>query len=205
LRDYAYGWVVKTRKLTDGVTELATQSHSGGINGFSTLLIRAPERKELVVLLDNTSRGDKLQEIATRVLSILHGLTPLQPRPSIGDVVLATVQKASVAEGVARYRALKATKAGEYDFSEGALNVAGHQLLKAGRPADAVALFTLNVEMFPSGADAHELLGEAYVASGDTARALASYRRALELRPDNVNAAKAIQRLENPTAAVDAK
>ena len=94
---YAHGWVVSPIKLNDGKTELATVSHGGGINGFNTLLIRVPERKELVVLLDNTTRGDKLQDLAAGVLSILHRIPPQQPRESIGEAVMATLGKASVA------------------------------------------------------------------------------------------------------------
>lgn len=201
LRDYGFGWTVKPLKLTDGKTELATISHGGGINGFATLLIRVPASKQLVVLFDNTARGDKLDELAVGLLSILHGLTPPLPKPSIGDVVLSAVQKASVAEGIARYRALKTAKAGEYDFSEGELNRAGYLLMEAGRAADAIQLFTLNVEAYPSGTDAHELLGMAYMAQGDTARAQASYRRALELSPGNARVERALKKLEQPKAA----
>jgi CubicO group peptidase (beta-lactamase class C family) len=205
LRDYGFGWFVGPLKLADGVTQLPTVSHGGGINGFSTLLIRVPERKELVILLDNTARGDKLHGLAVGVLSILHGIAVPLPKQGIGDVVLSTVHKTSVAEALTLYRTLKATKAAEYDFSEGELNAAGYRLLEAGRPADAIALFTLNVEMFPKGADAHYLLGEAHEASGDTARALASYRRSLELKPGSPHAARALLRLEKPATAVDAK
>ncbi len=193
---YAHGWFVKPIKLNDGATELATISHGGGINGFSTLLIRVPERRELVVLLDNTSRGGRLQEIAAGVLSILHGIPPRQPRPSIGEVVLATIDKASVAEGVARYKAFKATKPNDYDFSERELIRVGYQLLDAGRVADAIEIFKLNVEMFPSDGNTYGGLGEAYRASGNKEQAIANYRRALELTPDNTEVAARLKQLE---------
>ncbi|MFP2924928.1 serine hydrolase [Pyxidicoccus sp. 3LG] len=199
LGGYGFGWTVKPRQLHDGKTEVATLSHDGGVNGFATLLVRVPDRKELVVLLDNTSRGDKLDELAAGVLSILHGVKPRLPRAEIGEVVMATIEKSSVAEGIARYKALKATKASEYDLSEGQLNNVGYMLLGSGRVADAIEIFKLNVEMFPKQGNVYDSLGEAYLASGNKELALVNYRKALELSPDNANAAAMIKRLEKPT------
>ncbi|QRK09409.1 serine hydrolase [Archangium violaceum] len=196
LEQYAYGWWVKPLKLNDGKTEVVTVGHSGGINGFNALLIRVPERKELVVVLDNTSRGDKLGGIVAGVLSILHGIKPQQPLREISEVMMETLAKASVTEGVARYKALKATKAAEYDFSEQQLNRVGYQLLGSGRLADAIEIFKLNVEMFPQSGNTYDSLGEAYLASGNEELALVNYRRALELDPSNANAAKTLERLE---------
>ncbi|MBZ4420853.1 serine hydrolase domain-containing protein [Myxococcus sp. RHSTA-1-4] len=201
LSQYGYGWEVRPFKLDDGKTEVSTTLHDGGINGFSSLLVRAPERKELVVLLDNTSRGDKLDALARGLLSILHGIKPQQPRKPVAEAVLEALDKAPVAEGIARYKALKATKAAEYDFSEGQLNGVGYRLLMSGRALDAIEIFKLNVEMFPNSGNPHDSLGEAYLVSGNKEQALVNYRRALELDPSNVNAAETVKRLEKAGGA----
>jgi tetratricopeptide (TPR) repeat protein len=200
LDDYAFGWHVGPIKLHDGKTEVATISHSGGINGFSALFVRAPERKEVVVLLDNTARGSKLMGIATGALSILHGIPPKQPQASIGEVVMATLEKSSAAEAIARYRTLKATKATEYDFAERELNNVGYRLLGSGRVAEAIEIFKLNVEMFPGEGNVYDSLGEAYLAGGNKEQALVNYRRAVELNPKNTSAAETLKRLEQPAA-----
>ncbi|MFP2932295.1 serine hydrolase [Pyxidicoccus sp. 3LG] len=200
LDQYGFGWTIQPIKLSDDKTELATIRHSGGINGFSTLIVRAPETRELVVLLDNTSRGDKLPELATGLFSLLHGLQPPPPRKSMVEVVSAAVAKGPVAEAIATYRTLKATKASEYDFSESQLNTVGYQLLRTGRTADAIELFKLNVEMFPAEANPYDSLGEAYLASGNEGLALVNYRKALELNPKNSHAAEVIKKLEKPAA-----
>ncbi|WNG50444.1 serine hydrolase [Archangium minus] len=205
LEQYAYGWSVKPLKLNDGKTEVATIGHSGGINGFNALLVRVPARKELVVVLDNTSRGDKLGSLVAGLLSILHDIKPQQPLREISEVVMETLEKASVVEGIARYKALKATKAAEYDFSEPQLNRAGYHLLGSGRVADAIELFKLNVEMFPQSGNVYDSLGEAYMASGNKELALVNYRRALELDPSNANAAETLKRLEKTEGATGKK
>lgn len=78
LQHYGFGWAIAPVQLHDGKTKLPGIFHSGGINGFSSLLLRVPERKEVVILLDNATHGD-LQEIAGGVLSILHGIAPGRP------------------------------------------------------------------------------------------------------------------------------
>jgi tetratricopeptide (TPR) repeat protein len=165
--------------------------------------VRVPERKELVVLLDNTSRGDKLDELSVDLLSVLHGIAPNGPRKSIAEVVNEAVEKDGVAKAIAQYRALKASQPKAYDFAEqNALNMVGYGLLQLGRTADAIEIFKLNVEMFPEHGNPPDSLGEAYLAAGEKALALASYKRALALDPRNEGAKAIIARLEKPAAAL---
>ena len=95
--DYGFGWVIKKTALDDGKSQVETISHAGGINGFSTRIFRVPATKELVVLLDNTSRGDKLNAFASSIFSILHGIEPRMPRPSIVDVLKPEANAAAIA------------------------------------------------------------------------------------------------------------
>jgi len=206
LADYGYGWFIRAIPLADGKTQVKTVSHTGGINGFNTLLLRVPERKELVVLLDNTSRGDKLEELSVDLLSVLHGIAPRGPRESIGEVVSSTMEKEGVAQAIAKYRALKASKPDAYDFdNEQALNMAGYSALQKGRSAEAIELFKLNVEMFPKSGNPYDSLGEAYLAAGNKELALANYQRSLELDPKNKGAEETIARLQKPVSAVALK
>jgi CubicO group peptidase (beta-lactamase class C family) len=206
LADYGYGWFIRAIPLADGKTQVKTVSHTGGINGFNTLLLRVPERKELVVLLDNTSRGDKLEELSVDLLSVLHGIAPRGPRESIGEVVSSTMEKEGVAQAIAKYRALKASKPDAYDFdNEQALNMAGYSALQKGRSAEAIELFKLNVEMFPKSGNPYDSLGEAYLTAGNKELALANYQRSLELDPKNKGAEETIARLQKPVSAVALK
>ncbi len=199
LEHYGFGWVIAPMKMHDGKTMAPSVFHSGGINGFSSLLVRVPESKETVILLDNMTHGG-LQEIAGGVVSILRGITPRQPRMPIGQVMMEALGEGSAAQAISTYRTLKKTKEAQYDFGEQHLNTVGYNLLRTGRTADAIELFKLNVEMFPTGANCYDSLGEAYAANGDKELALANYRKSLELDPKNENAVKMIKELEAPAA-----
>lgn len=193
LESYAFGWAVGKTKLPNGA-ELATIRHNGGINGFSTVLVRVPETRELVVLLDNTSR-DRMEELVTGILGILRGLPAPEPKRSIVDVLLASTEPGGVGRAIARYRERKTN---EYDLNEGEINNTGYMLLSQGKVADAVELLKLNTETFPKSANTWDSLAEAYATRGDRDLAIANYRKSLELDPKNKHAEEQIKRLEAP-------
>lgn len=87
--------------------------------------------------------------------------------------------------------------AGRVHIRESAVDWLGlHFLHWWGREAEAVEVFRLMAELYPRSAAAHDHLGEALLAVGESDQALASYRRSLELDPSNANAARMIRRLE---------
>jgi hypothetical protein len=193
LEDYAFGWGVRKMKLDDGHTEVAVISHNGGINGFNTTEIRMPDTQDLVVLLDNTSRGDKLDDAARGIVDILHGIEPPAPKASMVDEILK-----SPSEAAARYREIKAKSPQTYDTSEPEVNRLGYMLLQRGRVAEAIDVFRINVEEHPKSWNVYDSLAEAYAGHGDRELAIANYKKSLELNPKNTNGADALKRLEAP-------
>jgi hypothetical protein len=79
--------------------------------------------------------------------------------------------------------------------NETVLNRRGYQLLRKGDVEGAIRVFQRNVEAYPESANVHDSLGEAYVAAGDTPKAIESYRRALALDPRSKSARYALERL----------
>jgi CubicO group peptidase (beta-lactamase class C family) len=204
LQNYAFGWAVATMKLDDGKTEVATIAHNGGINGFNTLEIRVPATQDLVVLLDNTSRGDKLDAAAKGIIDILRGIEAPAPKASLVDELMKTLATGDAHQAIARYRELKTKSPQTFDFSEPELNRLGYTLLQRGRVTDAIDVFLLNVEAYPKSWNVYDSLGEAYAVHGDRDLAIANYKKSLELNPQNSSGAEALKRLENPPAKVDA-
>lgn len=66
-------------------------------------------------------------------------------------------------------------------IDEAAVNLAGYNLLFGGRAADGLKLLAFNAEAHPESANAFDSLGDAYVATGDKAKALESTKKANEL------------------------
>jgi CubicO group peptidase (beta-lactamase class C family) len=187
LEKYGYGWGIDTRPIGPGKAERQTIGHGGGINGFSTLISRVPEDRQLVVLLNNTG-GTNLDLMFTGVADILYGRTPAPVKEPVAKTLYETTLTSGVAAATARYRELKAKSAAEFDFSEGQLNNLGYELLQQGRTTDAIEVFKLNVEAFPESGNCYDSLGEAYMKAGQKDLAIKSYAKSLELSPNNRHA-----------------
>lgn len=194
LENYAYGWSRSMMKLSGG-REVEVIHHSGGINGFNTRIVRMPETKHLIVLLNNTG-GTKLPEITRNIAAILYGLPHPPPLRDIAEALLQIILKRDVSAAIKQYRALKSAQAAAYDFSEPQLNRLGYHLIELTRMRDAIEIFKLNVEMFPNGANTYDSLGEAYAKNGDKDLAIQNYRKSLELNPKNTGATDALKKLE---------
>lgn len=81
-------------------------------------------------------------------------------------------------------------------LAESRLNLLGYQSLSSGNTNDALALFRLAVDIYPSSFNVYDSYGEALLAGGDTTEAIANYRRSLELNPNNENATSVLEQLQ---------
>jgi tetratricopeptide (TPR) repeat protein len=108
-----------------------------------------------------------------------------------------------LAQKIAEYGAEAAIKAfaqvrargSDYVFDEYEFNALGYRLLFEGKTGDAVAVFTLNVDMFPESWNVYDSLGEALLKAGERDRAIELYRKSLELNPNNENGKEMLRRL----------
>jgi hypothetical protein len=198
LSSYGYGFVITNIKLGPNKLEVPVIQHDGGINGFNTVIIRLVRDKRLIVLLDNTERGEYLDRIAAGIASILYDQPYDSPKESIVDTLLKTIVDKDVNSAVTQYRSMKTGgTASQYDFAETELNTLGYRLIQMKRVTDAIEIFKLNVEVFPQAANAYDSLGEAYMIHGDKDLAITNYKKSLELNPDNSNATVQLALLNN--------
>jgi hypothetical protein len=117
-------------------------------------------------------RGDKL---------ILTSPKRLTLAAVMRDSLEAGRNGADVAALVIAWR--DAGRLADLDIAEGAIIALGDDRLRKKRMADAVAIHGLAALLFPKSFRALDRLGDAQRAGGDTASAIASYRKALQLNP----------------------
>lgn len=85
-----------------------------------------------------------------------------------------------------------------YFFNEAELNGLGYFLLQQMKKVDdAVRMFELTAELFPGSWNAYDSLAEGYFQKGEKQKALALYKKSLELNPANENGKKFVERIEN--------
>lgn len=70
-------------------------------------------------------------------------------------------------------------------FSQETVNVIGYEHLRGGDTKGAVEIMKLNVAAYPNSANAHDSLGDAYLADGKKELAIQNARKALELLPSD--------------------
>jgi len=129
-----------------------------------------------------------------------------------GDPVLATALRRATEPGLGRRlhadaergdtaavrRAVEAYRAhseNRYRDVEADVNAAGYELLHAGNVDAAIAVFQVNLALFPQSPNVFDSLGEALERAGRREAAIAAYRRALELNPGWFSAREGLRRL----------
>ncbi|MGD9346115.1 MAG: alpha/beta hydrolase-fold protein [Candidatus Aminicenantes bacterium] len=106
------------------------------------------------------------------------------------------INKQGIQAGLEKYREIKSDPSNKLYFEESEFNALGYRLMGTERMKDAVAVFKLNVELYPDSWNAYDSLAEAYMNSGDNEKALINYKKSLELNPENTNAKEMLKKLE---------
>ena len=60
---------------------------------------------------------------------------------------------------------------------------------------EAITIFRLNVEAYPTSSNVYDSLARAYMVNGDREQALQNYRKSLELNPRNANPVAMLKKL----------
>jgi tetratricopeptide (TPR) repeat protein len=191
--NYGYGlWIRKVPIGADG-DSVNVIEHGGGINGFRTGFRRLVDDGHLIVLIDNTSSS--VAGLQQGITNILYGLPAEEPKQSIARVLGETIEVEGVEAGIRQYRDLRENYPEVYDFRPRELNRLGYDALGKGEVATAIAVFALNVEVYPDASNTYDSLGEAYMKAGERELAIENYRKSLELNPGNDNAKKMLDEL----------
>ena len=189
LNNYGYGWNI--RKVQVGDNKKTTMvSHSGGINGFNSLIYRFVEDNHMIVMFKNVTNTAGLGQIMQEIRAILYDQPYQLPKQSAARKVALTSIASGVAAAVKEFRKLKSYHSDAYFFGEGDFNRTGYELLGMKKFNEAVTLLKLNTEAYPASANTYDSLGEAYMLKGDTDSAIKSYEIALKKIPSDPNLSK---------------
>jgi ankyrin repeat protein len=107
--------------------------------------------------------------------------------PSASEIVGAMIEKDGLAAAEAKFKELRAQPE-KYAFVERDFNLLGYRFLQSNALPEAIAVFRMNIELFPESANNYDSLGEAYMTAGDKAASKANYQRAVEKDPSSANA-----------------
>ena len=193
LEDYGFGWHISDVEIGNLKKNLIT--HSGGIFGFNTIIMRFPEDNSCIVILNNYSNGN-IRNLGNSIAAILYDQDYSQPKRSLTEEMFKTYKEKGLTEAISEFNQHKDNKE-EYFVAEGELNNLGYNLLGNNKTDEAIEIFKLNVVMFPESANVYDSLGEAYLRNGNNEQAIANYKKSVELNPENQNGKKILSDLQN--------
>ena len=73
---------------------------------------------------------------------------------------------------------------------------AGRQVAERGDLDNAVLIFRAILSESPESWEAYDALGEAYIQKGDTIQAIQSFKKSVELNPQNTNAIEMLKKMK---------
>lgn len=193
LGNYAFGLYVN--KTKDRKTAIG---HPGGINGFSSFMIRFVEDDIIVILLDNTTavRRGNLDNVSSGIYSILTGKPYDLPKTPIPVVLTETFLQHGVEAMIAKYNLIKADTGYDGSRSNQFLNNFGYDLLTKGKIKESLAVLKLAADDFPGSANTLDSYAEALTTNGQYELATMYYKKILTLEPNNKNATMQLEKVK---------
>jgi CubicO group peptidase (beta-lactamase class C family) len=189
---YAYGWIINEDPIGISDQKISAISHGGGINGFNTIISRAPSDQSLIVLLNNTGMAP-LNDMVTAIRGILYDQPYDLPKKSLVPALLDVIEAQGLEKGLLHYESLVDDK--DYVVNEAEMNQAGYGFMRDGKLDEAAAIFKLNMEAFPESYNVYDSYAEALMNMGEKEKAIKFYRKSVEMNPGNQNGIDMLQKL----------
>lgn len=185
---FSYGWDITK------VNDIPSYNFSGGnVSAYKIY----PQNNMAIVMMSN---GYSLFPIQYRIINHIAAMidkTLTDDYSSAEETIISEFSKKNNPNAEKIYYSIKA-KNPKWNF-ENTLNDIGYILLRNARIDEAIKIFSLNAKETPQSANAFDSLGEAYFYAKNYILALENYKKSLVLNPENTNAAKMIQKIEDLT------
>ncbi len=94
------------------------------------------------------------------------------------------------------YLVIKKKDSLDSSIDEKYLNSLGYKTLREKNFELATAIFMINVALYPKSSNVYDSLGEAYMKSGDTVKAIENYKMSLTFDSGNLRAKNQLKKLE---------
>lgn len=178
------GWHIAKGKNGDVIW------HNGGTGGYKAFAGFVKETGEGVVLLTNST--ESVDDIGFHLLNPESLLRII--KPSIASEIRKTIDVNGVEAAKALFYDLKKNKPEEYNFSEEDINTLGYSYMDKNLTA-ALAIFKMNIDMYPNSSNVYDSYGEALLKNGDKDLAIENYKKSVELNPANTGGIQALEKL----------
>jgi tetratricopeptide (TPR) repeat protein len=94
-----------------------------------------------------------------------------------------------------KYQEIKERNSKDYNIKSRTINKLGYQFIKKQDYASAIELFKINTILYPKMSNSFDSLADGYLANRDTLNAIANYKKALEINPENRSSKRNLNKL----------
>lgn len=163
---------------------------AGGTPVWNSIFARYKNGYTLIVL---SNFGRAAEDVEERFRKIMKNESYDAPALPVGITLYKTL-KENGAAGLEK-DLKNILEKNDLRYNDMHLNKFGYELVQAGENDLALEVFKLNAKLFPDVPNVYDSLGEAYMNKGEKELAIENYKKVLEMRPQNENAKKMIEKL----------
>ena len=116
---------------------------------------------------------------------------------SAAEKLSAAIEKGNLEGAIKATEDLHGKQSNKIYFDEREFNALGYRFLGEQRFEEAIAVFKLNVKMYPDSWNVYDSLAEGYMLSGDNDKAIEFYEKSIEMNPNNDNGRHILARIRN--------
>lgn len=205
--NWACDWIVLQNPFHNISDTTIVTMRAGTFGRFECMDLRFVKENCSIVLMGNT-RFSRMEEIAKNISAILFNKPYTLPKQSLQKIFVEIADKKGFANA-SNEILYKAKDTGKYYISASEfLHIGFSYKYEKKDLKSAIQLFELiekffpatfnayDSEVFPDSSNIYGILGETYVEDGQNDKAIASFKKAIVLNPDDTHAADLLNSLE---------
>ncbi|MDX1406659.1 MAG: serine hydrolase [Saprospiraceae bacterium] len=166
-------------------------THTGGTGGYLTFAGFVRETNTGVVVFTNSTAA--AGDIGLRLLDPETELSPV--KKPVTTMLRSLIDSEGPEAAVKAARKAWDEERDNYDFDERDINSLGYTYLESGKVEPALAIFKLNIELYPDAWNTYDSYGEALLANGQKELAIENYQKSIELNPGNTVGIAALEKM----------
>jgi CubicO group peptidase (beta-lactamase class C family) len=169
--------------------------HGGGMPGILTIFLRNLTKKQTVVVFDNTFSSG-LYKKGLSAMNILSGKPILNVKKSLARIYGRTLIAKGAESASVRLNELKDDKE-NYNLVEDDFNNMAYDMMFNGYKEQALETFKINTFLFPASDNIYDSYGDGLLMIGKKEEAIAMFKKALQINPENKNAIDNLKKTES--------
>lgn len=189
---YGLGWFI-----FDDNTNGKIVWHTGGVPGALSILLRNIDKKQTVILLDNTASAG-LYKNGVNAMNILNKKPIVTTKQSLTRIYGGTLVDKGIDNAFVKFVELREDTS-HFHLREDDMNELGYELLNRaifnGHNDLALEVFRQNILLFPNNYNPYDSYGEALAKVGKKNEAIIMFRKSIQLNPDNEGGKKILEEL----------